>query len=109
MSTEAQTLDTQDLERRVKEMYREVAEEPSRSSTSRQPPSARRPSGRPANHVSDNSPIAPREITEPAWPLAPVRLGPGRGSLRRAAANGPTSGGVTPGLTSEPIRSSAPR
>jgi arsenite methyltransferase len=28
MSTEAQTLDTRDLERRVKEMYREVAEEP---------------------------------------------------------------------------------
>jgi arsenite methyltransferase len=28
MSTKAQTLDTQDLERRVKEMYREVAEEP---------------------------------------------------------------------------------
>jgi arsenite methyltransferase len=28
MSTEAQTLDTQDLEHRVKEMYREVAEEP---------------------------------------------------------------------------------
>jgi arsenite methyltransferase len=28
MSTEIQTLDTQDLERRVKEMYREVAEEP---------------------------------------------------------------------------------
>jgi SAM-dependent methyltransferase len=28
MSTEAQTLDTQDLERRVKEMYRDVAEEP---------------------------------------------------------------------------------
>lgn len=27
MSTEAQTLDTQDLERRVVEMYREVAEE----------------------------------------------------------------------------------
>jgi len=28
MSTEAQTLDAQDLERRVKEMYREVADEP---------------------------------------------------------------------------------
>jgi arsenite methyltransferase len=28
MTTESQTLDTQDLERRVKEMYREVAEEP---------------------------------------------------------------------------------
>jgi arsenite methyltransferase len=28
MTTETQTLDTQDLERRVKEMYREVAEEP---------------------------------------------------------------------------------
>jgi arsenite methyltransferase len=28
MSTETQTLDTQDLEQRVKEMYREVAEEP---------------------------------------------------------------------------------
>ena len=28
MATEARTLDTQDLERRVKEMYREVAEEP---------------------------------------------------------------------------------
>jgi arsenite methyltransferase len=28
MSTESQTVDTQDLERRVKEMYREVAEEP---------------------------------------------------------------------------------
>jgi arsenite methyltransferase len=28
MSTETQTLDTRDLERRVKEMYREVAEEP---------------------------------------------------------------------------------
>jgi arsenite methyltransferase len=28
MSTDTQTLDTQDLERRVKEMYREVAEEP---------------------------------------------------------------------------------
>jgi arsenite methyltransferase len=28
MSTEAQTLDTKDLEQRVKEMYREVAEEP---------------------------------------------------------------------------------
>src|SRR5215207_4000154 len=28
MATEARTVDTQDLERRVKEMYREVAEEP---------------------------------------------------------------------------------
>jgi arsenite methyltransferase len=28
MSTEVQTLDTQDLEPRVKEMYREVAEQP---------------------------------------------------------------------------------
>jgi arsenite methyltransferase len=28
MSTEVQMLDTEDLERRVKEMYREVAEEP---------------------------------------------------------------------------------
>lgn len=28
MATEARTLDTQDLEPRVKEMYREVAEEP---------------------------------------------------------------------------------